>query len=188
MSGRALTRGRPTILDMATIAMYSMTMTDRLVSSALYQELKQTRPFRSPGEEAFVAVLKTADVLRRRMTRLVEPAGLTLQQYNVLRILRGAHPHPLPTLEIRERLIEEAPGITRFVDALESAGLIRRERSVEDRRLVHCAITDAGLALLASLDSQIDAVDDATVDGVSKANVRTLLNTLAMIRSANAGG
>jgi MarR family transcriptional regulator, organic hydroperoxide resistance regulator len=150
----------------------------------LQKELKQTRPFRSPAEEAFVAVLKTADVLRRRMARIVEPHGITPQQYNVLRILRGAHPEPLPTLEIRERMLEEAPGITRLVDRLERLGLIERERAEDDRRRVDCWITAAGLDLLDELDEEVDAADEATADGLSTRDVQALLRILEVIRSA----
>jgi MarR family transcriptional regulator, organic hydroperoxide resistance regulator len=155
-------------------------------AQALQREIKQTRPFRTPAEEAFVAILRTADVLRRRLARIVEPRGITPQQYNVLRILRGAHPGSLPTLEIRERLIEQAPGITRLVDRLDRAGLIARERSTEDRRRVDCTITRAGLALLEELDTEIDAADEATAAGLSARQLEELLDTLAQIRSADA--
>jgi len=151
--------------------------------SGLQEELKQTRPFRSSAEEAFVAVLKTADVLRRRMARIVEPHGITPQQYNVLRILRGAHPDPLPTLEIRARMIEEAPGITRLVDRLERRGLIERERAEDDRRRVDCWITAAGLSLLEELDEEVDAADDATAAGLSGQQVEVLLRTLEAVRA-----
>ena len=152
--------------------------------SGLQKELKQGRPFRSPAEEAFVSILKTADVLRRRMARIVEPHGITPQQYNVLRILRGAHPDPLPTLEIRERMIEEAPGITRLVDRLERGGLIERERSDDDRRRVDCWITAAGLELLAELDDEIDAADEATAAGLTVGEVESLLLALEAVRAA----
>jgi MarR family transcriptional regulator, organic hydroperoxide resistance regulator len=150
--------------------------------SRLRKELKQTRPFRSPAEEAFASILKTADVLRRRMARIVEPLGITPQQYNVLRILRGAHPESLPTLEIRERMIEEAPGITRLVDRLERRGLIDRERPEEDRRRVDCWITAAGLSLLEELDEEMNAADEATTAGLSGREVEALLRFLESIR------
>jgi MarR family transcriptional regulator, organic hydroperoxide resistance regulator len=161
-------------------------MTDSIGRSrALQRAIKQTRPFRTPAEEAFVAILKTADVLRRRLARIVEPRGITPQQYNVLRILRGAHPASLPTLEIRERLIEQAPGITRLVDRLDGAGLIERERSAEDRRRVDCTITRAGLALLQELDAAVDAADRATAAGLSARQIEELLDTLQAIRGGD---
>ena len=117
--------------------------------SAIARELKQTRPFDAPGDEALVTLLRTADVLRGELERTLGKHGITLQQFNVLRILRGSHPKPLPTLEIADRMIERAPGITRLIDRLENAGLVSRKRCPEDRRVVHCAITEAGVEMLA---------------------------------------
>src|SRR5215208_2200660 len=104
--------------------------------SILQQEIRQSRPFRSRQQEAVLALLRTSDVVRRFLARIVEPHGITLQQYNVLRILRGAGEEGIPTLAIGERMIEQAPGITRLLDRLESKGLVRRSRCPEDRRQV----------------------------------------------------
>src|ERR1051325_2154201 len=90
----------------------------------LRDDLKQTKPFSGPSQEATVALLHTADLVRRSVTAVVEPHGVTLQQYNVLRILRGATQAGLPPREIAERMVEEAPGITRLVDGLESKKLV----------------------------------------------------------------
>jgi DNA-binding MarR family transcriptional regulator len=96
--------------------------------SLLLKELRQTRPFPSAADEAAVAILRTADRIKRRLSAVVAPEGITLQQYNVLRILAGSHPDPLPTLEIAERMIEQTPAITGLLDRLEHKGLARRER------------------------------------------------------------
>src|SRR6478672_9879947 len=120
-------------------------------SSTLRDEIKQTRPFRSSAEEVVVSILRTAAVVQRHLAQVVETHGITIQQYNVLRILRGAGEAGLPTLAIRDRMVEEAAGITRLLDKLESGGLVMRERSTPDRRQVLCHITSNGLALLASL-------------------------------------
>ncbi len=151
-------------------------------SSALQREIGQTRPFRSPAQEATVSILRTADVVRRRLVEVVEPHGVTLQQYNVLRILRGAHPDPLPTLEIGERLIERMPGITRLLDRLEEKGLVRRERCSDDRRLVHCWITPAGLELLAAMDDAMDRADDDAVAELEPDETMALTALLERVR------
>ncbi|HEX2120281.1 MAG TPA: MarR family transcriptional regulator, partial [Thermoanaerobaculia bacterium] len=130
------------------------------------EEIKQTRPFRSKGQETTVALLRTANALRRRLEALAQSEDISLQQYNVLRILRGAR-GPLPTMEISSRLIEEAPGITRLVNNLEAKGLLRREAWAGDRRQVLCQITSAGLRLLERLDPGIDELDDATTTTLS---------------------
>src|SRR4029079_16784201 len=121
--------------------------------SRIQQEIKQTRPFRSKGQEAAIALMRTADLVRRAVGTIVEPHGLTIQQYNVLRILRGAGDKGLPTLESAERMIEETPGITRLLDRLEAKRFVARERCKSDRRRVWCRITKDGLAMLAKLDA-----------------------------------
>lgn len=126
------------------------------MSGKLLSEIKQTKPFTSESQEAFLLLLKTTDQLRRSLSRQMEGAGVTLQQYNVLRILRGAGLEGLPTLEIANRMIEETPGITRLIDRLEDRGWVERERSVADRRQVICRISETGLGLLSSLDGPTD--------------------------------
>lgn len=121
----------------------------------IQDEIKQQRPFRSQHEEAAIALMRTADLVRRLVGGVVEPHDITVQQYNVLRILRGAGEQGLPTLEIAERMIEQTPGITRLIDRLEAKKLVDRQRCNEDRRRVWCRITPAGLALLASLDEPV---------------------------------
>jgi len=128
-------------------------------SSALQDEIKQTKPFRSSAEEVVVSVLRTAAVMQRSLAQVVEAHGITIQQYNVLRILRGAGDAGLPTLAIRDRMVEEAAGITRLLDKLESAGHVVRERSTPDRRQVLCHITPKGESLIVSLDAPVDAAN-----------------------------
>ena len=105
--------------------------------SQLQREIRQGKPFRSRGQEVVVALLRTADLVRRAVSQAVETHDITLQQYNVLRILRGAGDKGLPTLEIADRMIEHAPGVTRLLDRLEAKGLVRRERCREDRRQIN---------------------------------------------------
>lgn len=133
------------------------------------------------AQEAKTAIFRTADLLRRRMTAVVGPAGLTAQQYNVLRILRGVEPNPLPTLEIGERMIESTPGITRLLDRLEEKGLVRRERGREDRRVVQCWITLAGLALLSGLDTPMKEAERCLLGRLSKEEIRQLVDQLERI-------
>lgn len=147
-------------------------------------EIRQTRPFRSPAEEAVVGLLLTADQLRRQLAAVIEPSGITQQQYNVLRILRGSHPEPLPTLEIAERMIERTPGITRLLDRLEAKGLVARARSSADRRCVYCRITDRGQALLASLDDAVHAVALESVSLLDADRQTELIVRLDEIRAA----
>jgi DNA-binding MarR family transcriptional regulator len=154
--------------------------------SALLEELKQRKPFRTPAEEATLSIARTATMIRRHISAVVEPAGISLNQYNVLRILRGAGAAGLPTLAVRDRLIEEAPGITRLVDKLEAAGYVLRERSTPDRRQVICYITPAGLALLKKLDSVVASADEVGGAGLTLGEQRSLNILLAKVRAAAA--
>jgi DNA-binding MarR family transcriptional regulator len=156
-------------------------------ASKLQSELKQKRGFASDAQEAAVSVLRTADMLRRHLASVIEPYGVTLQQYNVLRILRGAHPDPLPTLEIGVRLIEMMPGITRLLDRLEGKGLVYRERDAADRRLVHCWITEDGLDLLTEMDEPVLSADEELMKHMSKKDLRMLIQLLDQVRSFGEG-
>jgi len=156
---------------------------ERPSSADLRHELLQSRPFRSESQEATIALMRTASVVARRMAHVVEPHGISLAQYNVLRILRGAGAGGLPTLAIRDRMIEEGSTVTRLVDKLEASHLVQRTRTSSDRRQVLCVITKAGLAVLASLDPQIDAADQAIMSALEPAVVRELIDILARIRT-----
>ena len=155
-------------------------------ASAIRRELKQGRPFPSAGQEAAVALLRTADLIRADIERALEPFGVTGQQYNVLRILRGAEPEPMPTLEIASRMIERAPGITRLLDRLEAAGLVTRARCAEDRRRVLCRITKQGLAVLAKADGPLDGIERARLDRLDPRELATLVAALDRIRADRA--
>ena len=150
----------------------------------IVKELKQTRPFASPAQEATVALMRTADVVNRLVDATIARAGITGQQYNVLRILRGAGDKGLPTLEIAERMIEQTPGITRLIDRLEAKKLVTRERCATDRRQVFCRISAAGLALLAKLDEPVRAASDAALHKLSKKDIAQLLEILDRTRDS----
>ena len=156
-------------------------------TSALQAEMGQRRPFRSRRQEAAVALLRTASLVTRAFARLVEPSGLSWPQYNALRIVRGAGTGGIATLAIRERMIDEGTTITRLLDKLEAAGLIRRERSEPDRRQVLCFVTAEGRRLLDGLDPKVDALDEQVTAGLSETRLRAFLGVLDEIRQANAG-
>ena len=156
-------------------------------TSALRDELKQTRPFTSTAHEALVSILRTAAVVQRHISQVVEGSGVTIQQYNVLRILRGAGTVGLPTLAIRDRMIEEAAGITRLLDKLENAGYVVRERSTPDRRQVLCQITPAGLRLLAQLDEPVDSANVFALVNLDDGERQALVELLGAVRAGYAG-
>jgi len=120
-------------------------------------EIAQSRPFSSAGVEVVVSILRTADTARRFMAGVLAEEDLTDQQYNVLRILRGAGADGLPTLAIGERMIERTPGVTRLVDRLVRKRFVERERDIDDRRRIVCRITADGLAVLERIQPRLDA-------------------------------
>lgn len=151
---------------------------------SLQDELKQSKPFETPADEALVALMRTAALVRRAIARRVEPYGISVAQYNVLRILRGAGPAGLPTLAVRDRLIEEAPGITRVMDKLEDAGHVARRRAQGDRRVVHCVITDQGLRLLSAMDTLVKETAGLISAGLpEEGDQRRLVALLADVRA-----
>ncbi len=133
--------------------------------------------------ETGVGFLIAADVLRRSWGAVVEQGGVTSQQYNVLRILRGAGKEGLPTREIAARLIEKSPGITRFVDQLESRGLLKRRRSSSDRRQVFCTITQSGLELLSKLDKPVNEWEEESLSMLDGKELKHLIDFLERIHS-----
>ena len=153
-----------------------------VTNSKLAEEIRQTRPFRNAAVEATLGILRTATQIRREFAQVVAPSGITPAQYNVLRILRGAGATGIPTLVVRDRLLEEAPGITRLLDKLEVAGLVRRERATPDRRQVMCFITPKGLTLLKKLDPVIGMVEERCGVALSAPELRAIIDLLDRVR------
>jgi DNA-binding MarR family transcriptional regulator len=122
-------------------------------------EIHQSKPFATTEEELLVSLLRTTDLLEERFDRLVKPFGISMTQYNVLRILRGAGPGGRTCGEIGERLIAREPDVTRLLERLEKAGFLARTRDTSDRRVVVTRITPAGIKLLSDLDKPMRELD-----------------------------
>ena len=112
------------------------------------------------AQKAMVSMLVAAGRLAQALDDVCAGHGVTHDQYNVLRILRGAHPQGHPRFAIGERLMNRAPDVTRLLDRLARDGLVERSRSDEDRRLSISTVTPAGLELLRELDPEILAVHE----------------------------
>lgn len=116
------------------------------------RKLKTEKFVGSKEEDLYVNLLRTATALSWKTSELLKDFDLTVVQYNVLRILRGAGEEGLICSEISERLITKDSDITRLLERLEKRALIERERDPNDRRHVITKITDEGLKLLAEID------------------------------------
>ena len=150
--------------------------------TSVAEEIGQRVPFRGPGQEAVIALLRSADELRRYLSERLAVEGLTPQQYNVLRILRGAGSAGLPTLTIGDRMIERQPGVTRLIDRLVKKGLVERRRGSEDRRKVLCTLSDRGSVLLDRLDPVVEKADDVLERALPRERLRTLVSILDDVR------
>lgn len=149
----------------------------------LQRELKKKKPFDVPEQEALLNLLRTADQLQIRFARLFRRFGLTPQQYNILRILRGEG-KPLPILEIASRMITVVPGITGLIDRLEAAGLVHRKRCEEDRRVVYACITERATALLADIDRPLIELHKELLGHMDRADLEQMSRLLEKARES----
>ena len=155
------------------------------MAKGIQAELKQTKPFSSLEEEAFIAILRTADKLQQLLLELLKPHGLSPTQFNALRILRGAGEAGLPCSEIRERMINHDPDITRLMDRLEQRDFVERQRDQKDRRVHIARITREGLEILKSLDRPIQQFHCDLMPQMGESNLKSLLRLLEMVRETS---
>jgi DNA-binding MarR family transcriptional regulator len=148
----------------------------------LQAELKQKRPFTSREQEAYLALLRTADALQSSMESKLKEFGLTGTQYNALRILRGAGPDGLPCSEIGERMITHDPDITRLLNRLEQRGLVDRTRDQHDRRVIYGKISAAGQKLLRDMDGPVEQHGHELLHHISQTDLRRLIDLLERVR------
>jgi DNA-binding MarR family transcriptional regulator len=154
----------------------------------LRKEIKQTRPFVSLEEEAFLGLQRTADALMRGLVDVLKPAALSPTQYNILRILRGAGDDGLACREVGERMIAREPDMTRLLDRLEARKLVARERGRKDRRVITTRITAEGRELLKRLDAPVSEFPRRRMGHIGAERLRSLVRVLDQIRQQEQGG
>lgn len=152
------------------------------MSRSLQDELKKKGPFDSLEQEATLAIMRTSDLLENRLARLLREYGLTLTQYNVLRILRGEGA-PLPCLEVASRMVQVAPAITRVVDQLVALGYISKTQSSHDRRVFEIALTKEGSQQLKQIDAPLLDAHAALLANVPQSDLRELIRILEAART-----
>jgi DNA-binding MarR family transcriptional regulator len=128
-----------------------------------------------------IALMRAADVARREMVRALEPQGVTLQQANVLIILRQAGPEGLPTLAVAERLIEQTPAITQLIAALVAKKYVRRKTNRTDRRQQLCFLTAKGGQLIDDLFPVIHASHARITRNIPDEQLGALVELLTLI-------
>jgi DNA-binding MarR family transcriptional regulator len=150
--------------------------------TTLRDDIKQKKPFRSLHEEAGLNVIRTAAVMTDALDRVLKPHGISSTQYNVLRILRGAEPDGLCRNEVRDRMLTRMPDMTRLLDRMEEAGLVKRSREGEDRRMVLTRITKQGLKLVDELDGPLSRLNKSMFGKLTDAQLRSLSDLLTLTR------
>ena len=146
----------------------------------LEETIKQKK-FGNEFEKAVVNILYTASWLEGINIQRFKPHGISPQQYNVLRILRGSHPNPVMLGEITERMIDKNSNATRLVEKLRLKGFLKRDICKTNRRQVDITITSKGLALLEELDTHIDEWQSEHMK-IKKSEVQLLNELLDKLR------
>jgi DNA-binding MarR family transcriptional regulator len=150
-------------------------------------EIQQTPAFSSVEEEALLNLLRTSDCLNRGIQQNIRGWGLTATQYNVLRILRGAHPNGLPCAAIGDRMIAAEPDITRLLARLKRLKLVRQHRDRHDRRVVLTEITESGLELLRAMDPVVRSGPKELLGHLRRADLAEMIRLLELARQACTG-
>jgi len=141
------------------------------------------RKFTSEYQKAMVNLVYTHNWMMEKMKLFFEKADLTTQQFNILRILRGAG-EPLSTLQIRQRMLDKMSDTSRIVDRLIKKGLTKKVICKSDRRLVDVTITEKGLKLLENLDEMQPDLD-RIIQSINESEARELNNLLDKIRNSD---
>lgn len=149
---------------------------------------RRASKFDSLEQEAYLQLWRTYDRLKALEDRLFDEVELSAQQYNTLRLLRSARlhtdgrPQTMPTSALAARLVSRAPDMTRLLDKLEERGLVVRERKAENRRVVECGITPAGVALLDALAERVEACHAEQLGHLGAKKLKELIAVLKEAR------
>lgn len=149
---------------------------------SLAKDIHQLRDFRNEHHKAMVNLIFTHHWLYEKLRDFIEKENITLQQYNILRILRGSD-CPLSTQQIRERMLDRMSDTSRLVDRMVLKELVQKHISKTDQRKVDITISTKGKALLKRLD-QLNKPIDAILSGLTDTEAKTLNRLLDKMRSS----
>jgi DNA-binding MarR family transcriptional regulator len=145
------------------------------------EEIKQTK-FRNVQQKAILNILFTSNWIQSKQKDFFEPHGITGQQYNILRILRGQHPNRISATEIKNRMLDKNSDVSRLIDRLIVKDLVVKNRCPKDKRASDIVISEAGLDLLKKLDATINELDLQLI-GLSNEDAIALSGLLDKSRS-----
>lgn len=148
----------------------------------LEEEIKQSKKFSSEHERLMVNIMFTSSWLEAKNIQRLKPFGISPQQYNVLRILRGSNPKPMKLGDIASRMIDKNSNATRLVEKLRLKGLVERNICEDNRRQVDIVITESGLSLLDTIDAQLTNWS-SVFESISTANAKSMNDILDKMRS-----
>lgn len=147
----------------------------------LEEEIVQTK-FKNDWHKAVVNVIYTSNWCTSVHADMLKPYGLTMQQFNILRILRGQHPKPATIRLLTERMLDKMSNASRLVEKLRVKELVGRDTCSDDRRQVNVCITPKGLELLAKLDVALEGMESAYLHNITEEEARELSRILDKMR------
>lgn len=147
----------------------------------LEEEIQQTMPFKSVYQKVAVNLFFTHNFVTQKHKEVLKPFMITLQQYNVLRILRGQFPKPVSTSEIRSRMLDRMSDVSRIIDRLLKKDLVERKTCKADKRLVDVKISQKGLDLLTKIEQVQEKLDGLLVN-LTQEEAETLSDLLDKLR------
>lgn len=144
----------------------------------------QQPAFKSPYSKAIINIIYTNNWLQSLQVEIFKPFDLSLQQYNVLRILRGQYPNPITVIAIIERMLDKMSNASRLVDKLLAKELVIRRLCPHDRRAVDVIITEKGMKLLAEID-ELQATWEEKLHGLTETEALQLSELLDKMRQSS---
>jgi DNA-binding MarR family transcriptional regulator len=150
------------------------------------EEVIQQRKFVNEYHKAQINIIYTATWLNQRTAEILKPYGLTWQQFNILRILRGRHPEPATVKLLTERMIDKMSNASRLVDKLLSKGLVERNPCSEDRRRVDVNLTPAGMQMVNEVSQDMERDMERPDLALSSEELRQLNELLDRLRETRA--
>lgn len=147
----------------------------------LEDEIKQKK-FKTEYQKLLLNVIFTGNWLNSKSIKAFKPYGVSPQQYNVLRILKGQHPNAITVNQVAERMLDKNSNASRLVDKLVIKDLVERETCEKDRRQMDVAITNKGLKLLDNMENNLEHVDELIAKSISKKDAEQINAILDKIR------
>lgn len=154
-----------------------------IIETLRIEDAIRQKRFKNEHHKAQVNLLYTAAWINQQSTQALKPYHISIQQFNILRILRGLHPEAATIKLLTERMIDKMSNASRLVDKLKKKGLVERKNCIEDRRRVNISITQAGLDLLAEASQALEHASLAQMEHLNDKEAELLNDFLDRVRT-----